>query len=99
MSGTYEPPTGAGRPAPSDEEIDRMAADMLGGEDFSGSAQCSFLCQSLENVSDELQELRTAIGQRPPTQQEAKRIRQLIAQMRAINAQMKSLRCPICVFQ
>ena len=95
-----EPPTGTGsRPAPSDEDIDKMAADLLEGEDFSGSAMCSYLCRGLERVSEELQELEIEIRNRPPTLQERDRIRQLIAEMRAINAQMKSLRCPACLIQ
>jgi hypothetical protein len=99
MSGTYEPPTGTGRrPAPSDEEIDKMATDMLGGGGFSGAAMCSSLCRSLERDSDELQELQTAIGQRPPTEKERERITHLVALMHAINAQMMSLRCPTCFF-
>ena len=100
MSGKYEQTTGTGRRrAPTDEEIEKISADMLGGEAFTGDDFCSSLCRDLQRTSEELQELAVAIGQGPASVQDRKKAKQLIARMGAINARMHSMNCRPCFFE
>jgi hypothetical protein len=67
---------------PSSEEIEAMVAFP---HDTGNEAACEVLCQELRSKFEELE--TTPLEKRPP----------VIVIIKAINAQMRSLHCPICL--
>jgi hypothetical protein len=78
---------GRRRPLPSEDqlnsEIEKMSAGLFTGDD-----ECTALCNSLNNLWDDLQQAATPQEQRT-----------ILAEIKAVQARRKILHCRICLAQ